>query len=178
LLGHEPTPTTTSTSTTTTTTSTTTSTTVPAGVVFGNDVEFPAASAHAVGFLTGFALTLPVDCTVTHLALIGKAAGPNFRLGLYTNSGGGPGTLLVGTPVMPLDAATMEVPVTATPVAAGTYWLMAMFDQDASVGVDFSDPSAPVKFAMGDFSQGLPNPVFFAQTFWGQRFNYYVRVQP
>jgi hypothetical protein len=46
------------------------------------------------------------------------------------------------------------------------------------VGVDFSDTNAPVKFTMTNFASGLPNPVFFAQTFWGQRLNYYVRVQP
>jgi hypothetical protein len=89
-----------------------------------------------------------------------------------------PGTLVVGTPGTPLAAATFEVPVTATPVVAGTYWLMAMCDQEASGGVDFSDSNAPVKFTMTNFASGLPNPVFFAQTFWGQRLNYYVRVQP
>jgi hypothetical protein len=72
----------------------------------------------------------------------------------------------------------VEVPVPATPVAAGTYWLMAMFDQNASVGVDFSDPNAVVKFSMTSFGAGLPSPVFFPQTFSGQRFNYYVRVLP
>lgn len=166
--------------TTTTTSTSTTTTTAPVAVdeaMFGNSVEFPDPSDHSPGYLTGTAVTIPVAVTVTHLSVIAKAGGPHVQLGLYTNSGGDPGALVVGTAQTPLVVGTVEMAVPATPVAAGTYWLMAMYDQSASVGIDSSDPSEVVKFSTASFGTGLPTSLFFPQTYFGQRFNYYLRAQ-
>ena len=99
-------------------------------------------------------------------------------LGLYRNSGGVPTTLVVGTAPTPLVAGRLEIPVTNTRITAGTYWLMAMYDTDASVGLDTSVTTAPVMYAFRDFSQGLPATVSGASSLFGQRYNYYLRGIP
>jgi len=172
----------TSTTTTTTTTSTNTSTsatsTTMPGLVIGNPIEFPEASDHSPNFLVGTRIDVPMDATVTHFGVIGKMQGPRVRLGLYRDEGGAPTTLVVGTPDSGLAPERLEVPVSATPVAAGPYWLMAVYDDLASVGLDQSDPSIPVRFADAAFGDGLPPSLFYSETFFGQQYNYYVRVLP
>jgi hypothetical protein len=165
-------------STTSTSTSTTTSTTLP-GLTFGNAVEFAGASNHSPGFLLGSPVSISTAVTVTHLSVIAKAGGANVLLGLYRSSGGVPTTLVVGTTPTALVAGRMEIPVTtATRITAGTYWIMAMYDTDASVGVDTSVPTAPLMYAFRDFSAGLPATVSGPTSMFGQRYNYYVRGIP
>ena len=99
-------------------------------------------------------------------------------LGLYRNSGGVPTTLVVGTPPTALVAGRLEMPVTQTRITAGTYWLMAMYDTDASVGVDTSVATAPAMYAFRDFSEGLPTSVSGPSSMFGQRYNYFLRGIP
>lgn len=174
-----PPPTSSSTSTSTTTTSSTTSTTTTLpGLVVGNPIEFPGASDHSPNFLVGTRVDVPVAATVTHFGVIGKMNGPRVRLGLYRDQGGEPTTLVVGTSDMGLEPGRLEVAVPATPVAAGSYWLMAVYDSQASVGLDQSNPSNPVRFTDAFFGDGLPPFLFFSETFFGHQYNYYVRIVP
>lgn len=173
-----PAATTSTTSTSTTTTSTSTTTTTMLGLLIGNPDEFPLPSDHTPGFLVGTRVTVPMAATVTEFGVIGKMAGPHVRLGLYRDQGGEPTTLVVGTPETALAVGRVEVPVAGTPVAAGDYWLMALYDSEASVGLDQSDPTVPVRFTDASFGGGLPPSLFFTETFFGQRYNYYVRIVP
>lgn len=164
-------------SSTSTSTSSTTSTTI-VGTTFGYATEFAGASSHSPGFLLGIPVQLSTAVTVTHLGVIAKAGGANVLLGLYRSSGGVPTTLVVGTPVTPLVPGRIEVPVTQTLLTAGTYWLMAMYDTDASVGLDTSVANAPAMYAFRDFGQGLPSSVSLPSSMFGQRYNYYLRAIP
>jgi hypothetical protein len=168
---------TTTTSTTETTTTSTTTTTLAGGDAFGNVVEFPEASAHSAGYLLGDPLVLPRAGMLTHLCVIAKDAGPHVMLALYADAGGDPGTLVASTAAMPMTAGAMEVPIAPAPVAPGTYWMMGVYDADASIGIDESDPNAPVRYAPEAFGSSLPNPFGSALEYSGQRFNYYVRVE-
>ncbi|HWP65087.1 MAG TPA: hypothetical protein VNO26_04130 [Candidatus Limnocylindria bacterium] len=172
-----PTSTSTSTTSTSTSTSSTTSTTLVT-LTFGHATEFAGASSHSPGFLLGSPVQVSTPITVTHLAVIAKAGGPRVLLGLYRNSGGVPTTLVVGTAPTQLVPGRVEMPVTPTPIAAGTYWLMAMYDGDASVGLDTSVPNAPAMYDFRDFAQGLPSSVSFPSSMFGQRYNYYLIGTP
>jgi hypothetical protein len=147
-------------------------------VVYGNAAEFPSASINSPGYLLGGPVTVPVASTVTHLGVIGKQAGPNAMLALYSSdSQGRPHRLLAATPAVSLEVGPMEVAVTPQALAAGTYWLVGTFDADASIGIDETDPMAPVRYVNQQFGAGLPDPFGPAFAYSGQRFNYYVRVE-
>jgi hypothetical protein len=168
--------TTTTTSTTSTTTSTTTTTTIPGGT-YGNAVEFPGASTHAPGYLVGGPVSVPRSCTLTHLALIAKAAGPQVKLALYSSRNGAPYRLIAAAPATPVTVGSVEVGVGPVPIVAGTYWLMGVYDTDASIGIDETDPTAPVRYVAQSFASPVPDPFPSAFSYYsGQRFNYYVRV--
>ena len=170
--------TTTSTTSTTTTTTSTTSTTMVVGVTVGNDQEFPDASDHSPDFLVGTRVDVPVDSMLTHFGVIGKMSGPGVRLGLYRDVGGEPTTLMAGTSPSVLANGRMEIPVSPVALAAGSYWLMAVYDGSASVGIDETDPEVQAKYAFAPYPEGLPAALNGAQSFFGQQYNYYVRIAP
>ena len=114
---------------------------------------------------------------LTHLCLIAKADGPNVILALYTDNAGWPDRLVAATPATPMTVGPMEIPVAPTSVSAGTYWIMGVYDTDASIGIDQSDPTAPVRYAAQPFASPLPDPFGPATAYSGQKFNYYVRVE-
>ena len=44
---------------------------------------------------------------------------------------------------MPMTVGRMDIPVVPTSLPAGTYWMMGVYDADASIGIDEHDPDAP-----------------------------------
>jgi hypothetical protein len=146
--------------------------------VFGNAVEYPAASQHSPDYLLGGPVMVTGPAMVTHLCVIGKAAGPNVVLGLYSsNAMGEPNMLVASAPVTPLGVGAVEIPVTPTMLPAGQYWMFGVYDTDASIGIDDTDPAAPARYVDHPFAAPLQSPFGPAAAYAGQRFNYYVRVQ-
>jgi len=164
-------------SSSTSSTSTSTSSTVAVGGVYGNPVEFPAASAHAPDFLVGGPLMVTDAGMLTHLAVIAKAGGPNVTIGLYSSNAMGEPNGLIASATTTLGVGPMEIPVTPVALAAGKYWLFGVFDTDASIGIEDGDPTAAVRYVSRPFGSSLPDPFGPASAYSGQRFNYYIRVE-
>jgi hypothetical protein len=162
--------------TTTTTTSTSTTTTLAAGVADGNSVEFSGTSMLSAGFLMGGSVTVPSPSMLTHLCAITKGGGANMVLAVYSDLNGEPHGLVASTPSTSMVLGRMEVPVTPTQLAPGTYWIMGVYDNDAPIGTDSSDPNAPVRGTADSFGN-LPNPFPSTQDFSGLSFNYYLKLQ-
>lgn len=169
-------PTTSSTSSSTSTSSTTT--TMPTGTDYGYDVEFSGVADMTPDYLLGIAVVVPQASVVTNLALIAKGSGGNVVLGLYASNGAGlPEQLVTSTAATPVTAGVMEMPVSPTLIPPGTYFIAGVYDSDASIGVDGSNPDAPVDYVPLAFGQPLPDPFGNSTTYFGQRFNYYLTVQ-
>jgi hypothetical protein len=165
-------------SSSTSSTSTSTSTTVAVAGVYGNAVEYPGASVHAPDYLAGDPLMVSGTAMLTHLCVIAKAGGPNVVLALYgSNAMGEPEHLMAAAPATPLGVGPVEIPVTPTMLPAGQYWMFGVYDAEASIGLDESDPAAPVRYVSHAFGSPPPEPFGPAASYPGQRFNYYLRVQ-
>ena len=165
-------------STATTSTSTSTSSTVAVSGVYGNSVEYPTASQHAPDYLLGGPLMVTGPATLTHLCVIAKAVGPNVVLGLYSsNAMGEPDQLVAAVSGTPLSVGPVEIPVAPTVLPAGPYWMFGVYDVDASIGIDETDPAAPARYVSHPFASALQSPFGPMGAYSGQRFNYYVRVQ-
>jgi len=142
----------------------------------GNTTEFPAGNTGAPDYLLGSALNIPVASSVIHLGVIGKSAGAQVQLALYTDVGNQPGTLVVSTAAHTLTPGVNELPVQTTAVPAGQYWIMGVYDAGWSIGFDLGTLSAVVRYRTHTFGTLLPNEFGDNQTYTGQRFNYYVKV--
>jgi hypothetical protein len=140
----------------------------------GNDVEFRDDSHHLPDYLLGSSIEVPEFMTITALALIGESATAHVKMGLYTDSHGNPDELVVGTDETAVPDGVLEIPVEPTPVTRGTYWLMAVYDTDASVGQEARATPNLIVFRRLDFADPLPltfgRPVHEPS----ERFNYYV----
>jgi hypothetical protein len=139
----------------------------------GNDKEFSSSSSHSPDYLLGSRLDVKTPMTVTHLALIGKASGPNVRMALYTDAKG-PDALVVEAPETAMAVGVLEMEVDPTPIDAGYYWIMAIYDTTASVGIAFPSSGGVVQYRSLDFADPMPDPFGSVTTYTGQVFNYYI----
>ena len=139
----------------------------------GSDKEFPDSSSHSPDYLLGNVVVVPSDMTLTALALIGKSAKANVKMALYTDASGVPDALVAETDSNAVPAGVLEIPVKPVALPAGNYWIMAVFDSYASVGISF--PFAEVcQYRSMSFSSAMPDPFGSVSTYTGQLFNYYI----
>jgi hypothetical protein len=70
-------------------------------------------------------ITVPAPIMVTHLGVnvVQFASQYDVWLGLYADSGNKPGSLLASAKSVITSNGAKELPVTATAIAAGTYWV-------------------------------------------------------
>ena len=136
----------------------------------------PGASANAPGYLLGGPISVPRPSTLTHIGVIAKSGGSHVILALYSDTAGEPDRLVASTAPAPMTVGAMEIPVTPTVLASGVYWIMGVYDADASIGIDESDPNAPVRYLDQSFFSPLPDPLPPAFAYLGQAFNYYIKV--
>ena len=96
---------------------------------------------------------------------------------LYSDRGRTPYKLVTFTSPFALVLGAQTVPPAAPiEIEAGPYWLASVFERHASLGIDYSDKGAIVKWATHAF--GAP-PDFFPtpNQFTGQQFNWWVSLQ-
>jgi hypothetical protein len=140
----------------------------------GNDKEFSDASKHWADYLLGSRLDVKTAMTVTDLALIGKASGVNVRMALYSDASG-PDALVVEAPSTAMVVGVLEMPVDPTPIEAGYYWIVAVYDGTGSVGIDkFGGGGGIYKYRSLSFSDPMPDPFGKISTQKGAVFNYYI----
>jgi uncharacterized protein (DUF2141 family) len=142
-------------------------------VTLGREVEIAAAAPFRANFLLGFALAVPNTMTLTHFGIIVKSAGSRVKMALYRDEGGVPKQLVIQTPATLLPLGRTEIPVTNTELAAGTYWIMAIYDQDTEGGRDSN--GGQVDFVELPFNDPLPTVFPSPSTFAGGVFNYYIK---
>jgi hypothetical protein len=105
------------------------STVARADTLIGTTTPGTVADEDAAGTAEAFKLTAAAAGTVDHLSLFVDATSKatKLQLGLYADSGGHPGALLVSGAASAPVAGWNSIAVPATPVAAGTtYWAAAL----------------------------------------------------
>jgi hypothetical protein len=143
----------------------------------GNHDPLDLPSNHARNYILGTAVDVPDDVTVRGFGVQMRAVGPRGRFALYTNVGGAPGSLVAQTTdVTPASLGGNEFAATA-PVAIprGRYWLMGVWETDASLGYTEST-DAVVQYTAHTLGTALPTSFPAPSTYTGQDFNYWLIV--
>jgi hypothetical protein len=94
-------------------------------VRYGYTTPLTGIANNLGNYIFGMSVTVPAAIRVTALGCITNATGGMFVMGLYTNNGGVPGTLLASTAPETATNGVQEFPVTPVAIAAGTYWVTA-----------------------------------------------------
>jgi hypothetical protein len=139
----------------------------------GNDAEFADSSRELPNYLLGTRLEVKTPMTVTDLALIGKDSGANVRMALYTDDGG-PDALVVEAPSAPMVVGVLEMPVDPTPIEAGDYWIMAIYDVTLSLGIEYVWSGEVCQYRLLPFAHSMPDPFGPITTGGEVLLNYYI----
>jgi hypothetical protein len=145
----------------------------------GESEEHAGGSSHASNYLLGQKLTLDEDASLEGFGVITKSPDAVVRFALYADGGGFPTNLLVESEASePLLVGVNEVGLLSDPVdlAAGDYWVMAVYAGRIFVG---EDPSTQVRTFYRAMNAAADMPATFGggSSYMDNPFNYYVIVR-
>ena len=144
----------------------------------GNSTLFASKSSHAPDYLLGSRITLSKAAKLVDFGLISVSSGAHVVMALYTEASGHPGTLVAYTSSTALTSSDQQIaPNVQASLPAGNYWIMAVYDTSASVGIDYGNSTAEVDYISFTFGTTLPSTFPAPTTYTGQQFNYYLLVE-
>jgi hypothetical protein len=142
---------------------------------YGNTTLFPGSSNVAANYIFAQLVTVPYAITVTALGNIGVSAGGGvFVMGLYTDSGGVPGSLLVESAPANTVVGAQELPVSARTIAAGTYFVAASVAAGGNRWGLLTTGGTGEWAGTYTYTSTLPANAPSGSGFAGDAFNYYV----
>lgn len=104
------------------------------------------------------AVTAPTHVIGFNLWMSALSGSTQGQVGLYADSGGVPGNLVVASGAVPLAVGPTTLPTAPTPVAPGNYWLVKRLSLSGSVTVDLST-SVSRGFLSYPFANPWPDPM-------------------
>lgn len=141
----------------------------------GNPTQFTTAGSFGPSNLLGQTITIPTSGNLKKLGWITSTSTEMIKIGIYTNVGGAPGSLVASIPASTVAIGVNEVAL-ATPIAlaAGTYWFMANY---STTGGTYKDATTGIttKYISLPFGDALPTTFPSTHsTYTSNNFNYYV----
>ncbi len=127
----------------------------PTPLQVGEPDDLGSNSSHAVNFLLGTRQTLAEEGSLQAVGVLGRRDGPAFRIAVYDDVDGTPGALLGEGGGDALEDGPLVVPVPEVVLPAGDYWLVAVYESEASIGEDGSQ-DADTRFIEHEFADPLP----------------------
>ena len=97
--------------------------------------------------------SITVDRMATHIGTLGSAAGGRLHIGIYNDSNGLPGTLVLDSGRLTLVSATeLEAAVNATKLlSSGVYWMATAWHRDGVATADLTFSSTIANVAISNF---------------------------
>jgi len=142
---------------------------------YGYPTQFAQTGGWGGSYVHGLAITVSDTLVVTHLGLIVSTAGTNVKIGLYTDGGGVPGTVITQGTGSVAATGVREFPVTQAVVLPGTYWIVANFESTTWM---YGNTSMPITYRYQSYAYANPLPSPFpgapASTSY-QAMNYYAK---
>jgi large repetitive protein len=155
---------------------------------FGYPTAFGGSGPWSPNFLIGSQVTISQAITMTHLGLQVAGGTGGVRIGLYTNNGSIPGTLVAQASGIIGTTGLLEFPTANVSIAAGTYWVMYNFQNTITRNMDIGSPIT-VNYITLNYGTALPatyptvayNSLFFPggwRSYTGDLANSFARGYP
>lgn len=81
-------------------------------------------------YLLGIQHSLTENGVLHSINMKGTYTGTNIQMAVYTDNGGAPGDLVIASGTALVVGGTVSLPVTATQLYPGNYWIMAVYDSN------------------------------------------------
>jgi hypothetical protein len=147
----------------------------------GNVSPFDEFSDNTKNFLLGERVVVPQTYTLLQFGYIPVSDSILVKFALYTDSNGAPATLVAQTPPTAMYSGfSQEIDPTVAGIvlAPGTYWIMAIYEKDATVKYTTQAIGNVVRYKALSFGAALPSSFGTSQAYTDQSFNYWIVVQP
>ena len=87
-----------------------------------------ATTSFSPNYLLGVSFTLSEPGVLNSINLVGNGTGANVQMAVYNDNAGVPNDLIVSSGVTTVGGGIVSLPVTATPLVPGNYWIMAIYE--------------------------------------------------
>jgi hypothetical protein len=136
-------------------------------------------SQNSANTMSGFQVTLAAARRLRAFGLMSTKAGPQVRMALYTDVNGAPAALVAQTGTHTITLDRNHIAGSNVMLAAGKYWLFAVFDATASPRRDDNFTQVPLRFAGLTFSKAFPTSLSPNETVasMAPAQNYYLLVE-
>ncbi len=145
----------------------------------GTDPDFGTGNI-LPDFLLGVNFTLSQVGVLHSLNIIGNGTGANFQMAMYDDNAGVPNNLITSTAISTVGTGIVSLPVTPVQLAAGDYWIMAVYDNTGSSNnhsnVNLSASTSVVYYNDLPFGNPIPSNASGFQTYTGQDFLYFAVI--
>ncbi len=156
---------------------------------YGNTTPFEIQSSHSPNYVLGVQVVVPIALQLQSFGMMyghedfGDPLDSNAIFGLYSSSdaSGLPETLMAvtGPAYLTAQATYDNIAFTSTPIiAAGTYWMMALYEVDANPRMSILDGSSLVAYWSNSYAAGMPDTAPASSSYEGQNFNYWINGDP
>jgi hypothetical protein len=150
----------------------------PMVVTYGTTTDIPETSYFENNFLLGTRVAVTDSITVTSLGLVTREQGPHVKMGLYSDNGGQPDSLIIATEAAEVGLGAQSIPVTPTVILAGNYWLMAVYDDDTDTPANDASTINTIRYRAHNFPDPLPATFGPSSSYPGSPLLYTVRGLP
>ncbi len=100
---------------------------------FGNyNFGFTSVGIFSANYIGGVEYYLPSNATISSLNLWGLGTNGLVQMALYQDNAGVPGNLLATSNIDTVDSGAISLPIAPLSLAAGFYWIMAIYDASGS----------------------------------------------
>jgi hypothetical protein len=143
----------------------------------GNEfATFTTAGGFGANYILGTKMNLPVSGLLTGLSMKGHAGHGNVKMGLYANNAGVPGALLATSVSALIVEGTNTMAVTPVILAAGDYWVMAVYDIGGNTSDYLNGSTKTVYYQSSTFANPLPASGAGFPSYGGQDVSYWMNV--
>ncbi|MES2128569.1 MAG: PEP-CTERM sorting domain-containing protein [Pseudomonadota bacterium] len=145
-------------------------------VSYGNTTPFIDNSNHSPHYLLGSQVSVGQAITLADAGIDFRSTGYGGNFGIYSDVGGLPGQLISQTGFFSVTSVgdTQIAFQNHATISAGNYWLMAVFNAPASVGISPNNNISSIAYRYLGAISNLPVNFGTAQQYDGQEFNFYV----
>ncbi len=127
-------------------------------------------------FLLGVKYTVPYRGTITALNLFGRGTLANVQMALYEDSAGVPNNLITSSVQGTVTNGNISLSVTPTQLAAGDYWIMAVYDAGNRHTFRTTTVTKDVYYQAHTFGTSIPNDASSFLTYCCRDFRYWMTI--
>jgi len=143
---------------------------------YGLTEPLQATVTHASNTLLGVPVGVTAAGTLLRIGQLSRDTGKNVRMAVYSDSAGSPDQLVAETPVFSATKSAQEIPVPPVSLAAGRYWVMAVYEVNTTIGIDLATGMGMYKYTSMSFGGLMPTAFPAAPPGGAARLNYWIVV--